>query len=345
MPARPAGVRLRAQRRGGAARPRRRHAVPRGDRPQPPRRVGSPARRTEAHGGASMSPPPATAASTRRHGARRAPAPRVPRRISGPTRAARPRAVAAGGAIALPRPVGTPPLGRRALRRAAALADHPLLERLLTGRAWIALLAGALIGIVFMQVSLLKLNAGIGRSVERAELIDRENADLRAAVSRLGSDDRLQAEAARLGLVAPPAGSVTFLGRDGKREGGDGPVALATGTATEAQPAGVGAGALTPATTGTIATAGASQGPAPAPPPTPPTAAPAPRAPPRPPPPPQPPAAPAPQPQQQAASQPAPTPAQPQQTQQQSTAPPAGGAGRSEEHSLNSSHTLLSYAV
>src|SRR5204862_3952711 len=170
------------------------------------------------------------------------------------------------------------------------------------------LLAGALIGIVFMQVSLLKLNAGIGRSVERGELLDRQNADLRAAVSRLGSDDRLQSEAARLGLVAPPAGSVTFLGSHGKREGGDGPVALATGTATEAQPAGVGAGALTPATTGTIATAGASQGPAPAPPATQPTAAPA------------------PQPQQQAPTQSASTPAQ-QQAQQQSTAPPAGTAG------------------
>ena len=257
-----------------------------------------------------MTPPPATAASTRRHGARRGAAPsRVPRRVSGP---ARPRAVAAGGAIALPRPrpVSTPPFGRRVLRRAAALADHPWLNRLLTGRAWIALLAFALIGIVFMQVSLLTLNAGIGRSVERAELLDRQNADLRAAVSRLGSDDRLQEEAANLGLVAPPAGSMTFLGRNGKREGGDGPVAFATGTATGEDPAGVGAGALTPATTGTIATAGASQGPAP----TPPAASPAPAQ------PSTPAAAPA-QPQQQPQQQ-----APPSQTSQTS-APPAGTAG------------------
>src|SRR3954447_13682244 len=263
MPARPAGVRLRAQRRGGAARPRRRHAVPRGDRPQPPRRVGSPARRTEAHGGASMSPPPATAASTRRHGARRAPAPRVPRRVSGPARPARPRAVAAGGAVALPRPVGTPPFGRRALRRAAALADHPLLDRLLTGRAWIALIGFALIGIVFMQVSLLKLNAGIGHSVERAAVLDRQNADLRDVVSRLGSDERLQAEAAKMGLELPPAGAVTFLGRNGRRVGGDGAIALATGTATGPQPAGVGAGQLAPTATapgavGTSASASAA---------------------------------------------------------------------------------------
>ncbi|TMM05815.1 MAG: hypothetical protein E6G10_01845 [Actinobacteria bacterium] len=192
-----------------------------------------------------MTPPPASAAaSTGRHrpATRRGPVPRVPRRVSG---AGRPRAVAAaGGAVALPRPLGSPGWGRRALRRLATLADHPLLE------------------IVFMQVSLLKLNAGIGRSVERAAILDRENAELRGVVSELGSDDRLQTEAARMGLVVPPAGAVTFLGRHGKRMGGDGATALATGTATGPQPAGVGAGALapTPGAASAAATAGAAPG-------------------------------------------------------------------------------------
>ena len=209
-----------------------------------------------------MTPPPASAAaSTGRHrpATRRGPVPRVPRRVSG---AGRPRAVAAGGAVALPRPLGSPGWGRRALRRLATLADHPLLDRLLTGRAWIGLIAFALIGIVFMQVSLLKLNAGIGRSVERAAILDRENAELRGVVSELGSDDRLQTEAARMGLVVPPAGAVTFLGRHGKRMGGDGATALATGTATGPQPAGVGAGALapTPGAASAAATAGAAPG-------------------------------------------------------------------------------------
>src|SRR5206468_8979165 len=207
-----------------------------------------------------MTPPPASAAATtgrHRPATRRGPAPRVPRRVSGP---ARPRAVAAaGGAVALPRPLGSPGWGRRALRRLATLADHPLLDRLLTGRAWIGLIAFALIGIVFMQVSLLKLNAGIGRSVERAAILDRQNAELRGVVSELGSDDRLQSEAARMGLVVPPAGSVTFLGRNGRRMGGDGATALATGTATGPQPAGVGAGALAP-TPGAASAAGATAG-------------------------------------------------------------------------------------
>jgi hypothetical protein len=157
--------------------------------------------------------------------------------------------VATGGTVALPRPVAQPVFGRRALRRALALVDHPLLVRLLTGRAWIALIGCALIGIVFMQVSLLKLNAGIGRSVERAAVLDRQNADLRDVVSRLGSDERLQTEAAKMGLELPPAGAVTFLGRAGHRVGGDADIALATGTATGPQPAGVGAGQLAPTAT------------------------------------------------------------------------------------------------
>src|SRR3954468_1808852 len=239
---------MRAQRRGRAAGPRRRRPVSRRGRPQPPRRVGSPARGEKAHGGAAMSPSPARAAATdRRHGARRGtPASRVPRRVSGP---ARPRMVANGGAVALPRPGRQPAFNRRALRRALSLVDQPLLVRLLTGRAWIALIGCALIGIVFMQVSLLKLNAGIGRSVEQAQVLDRQNADLRDVVSRLGSDERLQAEAAKMGLELPPAGAVTFLGRNGRRVGGDGAIALATGTATGPQPAGVGAGQLAPTAT------------------------------------------------------------------------------------------------
>jgi hypothetical protein len=196
-----------------------------------------------------MSPPPASAAAHARTRSRRAPASRIPRRVSGPARPARPRALTtAGGAVALPRTIGAPPPWRRGLRRLATLPDHRLLDRLLTGSAWIAIVGTALIGIVFMQVSLLKLNSGIGHAVERAATLDRQNSELRAAVSELGSNDRVQAEAQRLGLVVPPAGSVTFLGSHGRRIGGDAPIALATGTADAPQPAGTGAGATAAAT-------------------------------------------------------------------------------------------------
>jgi hypothetical protein len=48
---------------------------------------------------------------------------------------------------------------------------------------------------------MLRMNAGIGRSVERAGVLERENAGLRASISELSSGDRLAAEASKLGLV------------------------------------------------------------------------------------------------------------------------------------------------
>jgi cell division protein FtsL len=159
-----------------------------------------------------MTPPPpaATAAGRLRGGA----APRVPRRVSGP--AARPRTGA-------PR-VRTRARARRragAARAASAAAvlrglpDARLLDRLLRGRAWIALIAVALIGIVFMQVSLLKLNAGIGRAVTTVDTLERQNAELRADVAALAGDGRIQDVAAEAGLVLPPAGDVEY--RDARR--------------------------------------------------------------------------------------------------------------------------------
>ena len=47
---------------------------------------------------------------------------------------------------------------------AATARSSRLLDRLIRGRAWIVLIGFALLGIVAMQVSLLKLNAGIGRA-------------------------------------------------------------------------------------------------------------------------------------------------------------------------------------
>jgi len=193
-----------------------------------------------------MTPPSAARAATAhsRQRVRRGAAPRVPRRVSGP--AARPRrepSVSSGGAVALPKlpRVALPAVLRR-------LPDGRLVDRLLTGRLWIGLVAFALIGIVFMQVSLLKLNAGIGRAVEKISTLDRENAVLRADVSRLGSNDRIQSEAEALGMVLPAPGSVRFLGKDGKAVGGDAVTSLAVGTATSAAPANsaYGATAATP---------------------------------------------------------------------------------------------------
>src|SRR5690606_11787641 len=98
--------------------------------------------------------------------------------------------------------------------------EHPLLDRILTGRVWIAIIAVGLIGLVFMQVSLLKLNAGMGAAVERSEVLAEQISVLNADVSTLESPERIQQLATGAGMVLPAGDTVTFLGADGKRMSG-----------------------------------------------------------------------------------------------------------------------------
>jgi hypothetical protein len=142
-------------------------------------------------------PPPAT----RRGHARRASLPRHPRRISGPMRSA--------PAVALPPPRRRGTTG--VFERIRALPEHRLIDRLLRGRVWIWLVAIMLGGIVTVQVSLLKLNAGISRDVEAASSLVRANADLETEVAKLSAGERIQQTAAEEGMVTPPAGEVGYL--------------------------------------------------------------------------------------------------------------------------------------
>jgi hypothetical protein len=156
---------------------------------------------------------PATAHRPHVRPGRRTQAPRAPRRVSGPARGqqrttprATSRAVAHGATVALPQP-----LAPRVVEGLRALPDSPWVDRLLRGRAWIFVIGVALIGLVFMQVSMLEMNAGIGQAVEKTGTLERQNADLRATVSQLSSEERIQREAGRMGLVMPPAGEVHYL--------------------------------------------------------------------------------------------------------------------------------------
>jgi cell division protein FtsL len=172
-----------------------------------------------------VTPPGATAAARRAASARRptrargraetAPAaprvvPRVPRRVSGPARGRQLRR-------------GQATLGARALAGLRAMPDHVVVDRLIRGRLWIGLIGCLLLGLVGMQVALLKLNAGIGRAVQQGANLERRNGELRAEISRLGSEERIQAMGAKLGLIMPDAGSVTYLAA---RPGQDAPAAL-----------------------------------------------------------------------------------------------------------------------
>jgi hypothetical protein len=154
-----------------------------------------------------VTPPAAAAAPAVRP--RRAPAPRGPRRVSGPARPAR-RAPA-------PRPArsdaGTRERGLALgfISALEALAQHRLLDRLIRGRTWIGIVAFALIGIVALQLGLLKLNGGIGRALEREGLLQRQNAALSIENSELAAGERVEARAAKLGMAFVSAGALRFL--------------------------------------------------------------------------------------------------------------------------------------
>jgi hypothetical protein len=143
-----------------------------------------------------VTPPPAVAAGARA-GAGAAPLrqPFAPRRVSGPSR----------------HPRAAPPLRSRSGRPLARLLDAPFLDRLIRGRTWIALIAIALLGIVAMQVAILRLGASIGRSVSQIEQITQRNESAETAIARLEPGRNVAGEAAALGMVYPPAGDITYL--------------------------------------------------------------------------------------------------------------------------------------
>jgi cell division protein FtsL len=134
---------------------------------------------------------------------------RAHRRVSGPAPTRGVRAQGGGAAaVALPLParVLNAPFARAARHRAGGLLDA-----LLTGRAWIALVGVLLAGIVFFNVDLLQRGRDIAKTSERTAQLKRENARLRNDLARLGSSERIQEAAASLGLVLPKPGDVRYL--------------------------------------------------------------------------------------------------------------------------------------
>src|SRR5205807_4139856 len=86
-----------------------------------------------------------------------------------------------------------------------------LLDRIVRGRAWIPLLGMLLAGIVAMQVEVLKLGAGIGRSIENGSALQSRNELLRASVASLADDQRIERLAAGMGMVMPEPAAISFL--------------------------------------------------------------------------------------------------------------------------------------
>jgi cell division protein FtsL len=156
--------------------------------------------------------------------------PKLPRRISGPV-------VARGGGVSLPLPGFAPPslplrervpqprvrparpqrvprdrqLTRRALRGVLSVPDLPLLDRIVRGRTWIALLGVMLAGIVTMQVEVLKLGREIGAASGQATVLQSRNELLRASVAGLSNVQRIEQLAVQQGMVMPPPMGVGFV--------------------------------------------------------------------------------------------------------------------------------------
>ena len=163
----------------------------------------------------------------------RAYSPAAPRRVSGPARPAHrprahvdPRALAMSEAVVVPNPLprrrtsSRPPLrlaagsasvALRVAEAALEVSGSRTMDRLVRSRAWVVIVAFGLIGIVAMQVSMLKLNNGIGRAVDTAATLERSNAALRGEISRLSSGDRIHAMAGTRGFVMPEPADVTYL--------------------------------------------------------------------------------------------------------------------------------------
>jgi hypothetical protein len=124
--------------------------------------------------------------------------PRRPRRVSGPARKIDDR------------PARRRAKGESGLGLLAALGRLTR-RRTLGGRTWIALVAFALIGIVTLQLGLLKLNGGIGRALEHEAVLQRENAALSIENSELAASDRVTSWAVRLGMGPVPPAALRFL--------------------------------------------------------------------------------------------------------------------------------------
>ena len=179
-----------AARRGAAHAPARR-----------PRAAAAPKRRVSGSAPARTSK--ATTVRNRKAGATRT-AKAAPSRGSKAAPTRRPRTAPSGAPLAI-RVVRAP------FVRSAHVRVNRMLDRLLHGQGWIALVGLLLAGIVFTNVYLLQMNRDIAGTAQRATVVKHENARLRLQLARLASTERIQRAAVGQGLLLPAPGDVRYL--------------------------------------------------------------------------------------------------------------------------------------
>jgi cell division protein FtsL len=218
--------------------------TPKAEARSPRRASGTAAERAPERGESAppkRSPQRASSARSAAHrpALRRASAPRSPRRVSGPAGGVGTLAAMGGaGSIAVPSPTRRRPRRPAPARRTVRLPRLPrphvaapspaglaratgafvvslpestLLDRVIRGRIWIPLLGVLLVGIVAMQVAILKLNAGVGAAIQQTTSLQSRNDALRESVTGLSNEQRIETIAARHGMVMAPPDSVKFL--------------------------------------------------------------------------------------------------------------------------------------
>ena len=131
-------------------------------------------------------------------------------------RSAASRSSGSAARAARPRPATPARLVPLAVGRTAfavsGVADSGLVHWLTRGRLWIVLLTTLLVGIVSLNVLALSFNASSSRVGRQADELKREISALRAKIATDGaSNQRVQAAAARLGMIVPEPGSVGYL--------------------------------------------------------------------------------------------------------------------------------------
>jgi hypothetical protein len=206
--------------------------------PPAPRRVSGPAAPPRGDRDGSRSRPPraridasalayADGAAVERYGT-------LPVRRARAYAAPRPRRLAYGGVAVASRVAGV----------ALDVSASRFMDRVVRGRVWIGVIAVSLFGLVAMQVSMLKLNSGIGRAVQTVGTLERRNSSLRSDITRLSAGERIQPLAEAQGFVMPAPADVAYL-RAGDRHA-DAVRAARRMRAPDAATAGFAGSAITP---------------------------------------------------------------------------------------------------
>jgi hypothetical protein len=94
----------------------------------------------------------------------------------------------------------------------SGLAESGLVHRLTRGRMWIGVLTTLLVGIVALNVVALSFNASSSKTTRQTGVLERQNSALRGQIAAAGaSSDRVQALAAKLGMIVPEPGSIGYV--------------------------------------------------------------------------------------------------------------------------------------